>query len=105
MNNDNNNNNNNNNNYRVAGNGFKFSISKITCVHFHKQRILTASSLHLDGQAIPVKDRMNFLGLVPCPPPPPKKKKKMPSIEILKKKCQKALNILGIVVHTDWRTD
>ena len=48
----------------VAENGFKFSISKTTCVHFHKQRIYTEPTLHLDGQAIPVKDEVKFLGLV-----------------------------------------
>ena len=48
----------------VAENGFKFSISKTTCVHFHKQRIYTEPTLHLDGQAIPVKDEVKFLGLI-----------------------------------------
>ena len=51
----------------VAENGFKFSISKTTCVHFHKQRIYTEPPpppFHLDGQAIPVKDEVKFLGLV-----------------------------------------
>ena len=48
----------------VAEHGFKFSISKTTCVHFHKQLIYTEPSSHLDGQAIPVKDEMTFLGLL-----------------------------------------
>ena len=42
----------------VVENGFKFSIFKTTCVHFYKQRICTAPSLHLEGQAIPVKDEV-----------------------------------------------
>ena len=48
----------------VAENSFKFSISKTTCVHFHKQSIYTEPSLHLDGQAIPVNDEVKFLGLL-----------------------------------------
>ncbi|GFO31037.1 RNA-directed DNA polymerase from mobile element jockey [Plakobranchus ocellatus] len=39
----------------VSENGFRFSVSKTTCVHFHRQRIYTESALHLDGQPIPVK--------------------------------------------------
>ena len=47
----------------VAQNGFQFSISKITCVDFHKQRIYTEPSLYLYGQAIPVNGEVKFLGL------------------------------------------
>ena len=83
----------------VAENGFKFSISKTTCVHFHKQRtcIYTEPSLHQDGQAIPVKDEVKFLGL--------KFDEKLsfkPHVQCIKKKCRKALNILRVVGHTDW---
>ncbi|GFO44532.1 cell division cycle-associated 7-like protein isoform x1 [Plakobranchus ocellatus] len=39
----------------VSDNGFRFSVSKTTCVHFHRQRIYTEPALHLDGQPIPVK--------------------------------------------------
>ncbi|GFO12280.1 RNA-directed DNA polymerase from mobile element jockey [Plakobranchus ocellatus] len=42
----------------VSENGFRFSVSKTTCVHFHRQRIFTEPALHLDGQPIPVKDRL-----------------------------------------------
>ena len=84
----------------VAENGFKFSISKTTCVHFHKQRIYTEPTLHLDGQAIPVKDEVKYLGLVFD-----KKLDFKPHILYLKKKCQKALNILRVVGHTDWGAD
>ena len=50
--------------YSVAKNGFKFSISKTTCIHFHKQSTYTEPSLHLDGHAIPVKDEVKCLGLI-----------------------------------------
>ncbi|GFO23346.1 RNA-directed DNA polymerase from mobile element jockey [Plakobranchus ocellatus] len=39
----------------VSKNDFRFSVSKTTCVHFHRQRIYTEPALHLDGQPIPVK--------------------------------------------------
>ena len=84
----------------VAENGFKFSISKTTCVHFHKQRIYTEPTLHLDGQAIPVKDEVKSLGLTFD-----QKLNFKAHISYLKKKCQKALNILRVVGHTDWGAD
>ena len=84
----------------VAENGFKFSISKTTCVHFHKQRIYTEPTLHLDGQAIPVKDGVKFLGLIFD-----HKLNFKAHVAYLKKKCQKALNILRVVGHTDWGAD
>ncbi|GFN84499.1 ribonuclease hi [Plakobranchus ocellatus] len=38
------------------GNGFRFSVSKTTCVHFHRKRIYTEPYLNdLEGQPIPVK--------------------------------------------------
>ena len=78
----------------------RFSISKTTCVHFHKQRIYTEPTHHLDGQAIPVKDEVKFLGLVFD-----KKLDFKAHVAYLKKKCQKALNILRVVGHTDWGAD
>ena len=84
----------------VAKNGFKFSISKTTCVHFHKQRIYTEPTLHLDGQAIPVKDEVKFLGLIFY-----RKLDFKAHVKYLKEKCRKALNILRVVGHTDWGAD
>ncbi|GFN81534.1 RNA-directed DNA polymerase from mobile element jockey [Plakobranchus ocellatus] len=37
----------------VSENGFRFSVSDTTCVHFHKQRIYTEPALHLNGQIEP----------------------------------------------------
>ena len=67
----------------VAENGFKFSIYETICVHFHNQRIYTEPTLHLDGQAIPVKDEVKFLGLVFD-----KKLDFKAHIKYLKEKCQ-----------------
>ncbi|GFO19422.1 RNA-directed DNA polymerase from mobile element jockey [Plakobranchus ocellatus] len=33
----------------VTDNSFRFSVSKTTCVHFHRQRIYTGHAIHLDG--------------------------------------------------------
>ena len=84
----------------VAENGFRFSISKTTCVHFHKQRIYTEPTLHLDGQAIPVKDEVKFLGLIFD-----RKMDFKAHVKYLKEKCRKALNILQVVGHTEWGAD
>ncbi|GFN93766.1 RNA-directed DNA polymerase from mobile element jockey [Plakobranchus ocellatus] len=51
----------------VSESGFKFSVSKTTCVHFHRQRIYTEPALHLDGQPIPVKGEAKFLGVIFLP--------------------------------------
>ena len=85
----------------VAQNGFQFSISKITCVNFYKQRVYTKPSLCLYGQAIQVKDEVKFLGFFFSI----KKLNFKSYIRYLKKKCQKALNILRAVGHTDWDAD
>ena len=85
----------------IAENGFKFSISKTTYAHFYKQRIYTEPSLHLDGQAIQVKDEVKFLGLISD-----KKNSNFKShVQYVKKKCRKGLNILRVVGRTDWGAD
>ena len=84
----------------VAENGFKFSISKTTCVHFHKQSIYTEPSLHLDGQAIPVKDEVKCIGLIFY-----QKLNFKARVKYLKEKCRKALDILRVVGHTDLDAD
>ena len=84
----------------VAENGFNFSISKTTCVHFHKQRIYTEPTLHLYGQAIPVKDEVKFLGIIFD-----QKLDFKAHVKYLKEKRRKALNILRVVGHTDWGAD
>ena len=84
----------------VSENGFKFSVSKTTCVHFHRQRIYKEPLLKLDGENIPVKDEAKFLGIIFD-----KKLSFKSHIMYLKRKCQKALNILRVVGHTDWGAD
>ena len=82
-------------------NGFKFSKSKTVCMHFfqlrkaHDDPVLT-----LDGQPIPVVEETKFLGVIFD-----KKLTFIPHIKKLKAKCQKSLNLLRVVAHTDWGAD
>ena len=82
-------------------NGFKFSKSKTVCMHFcqlrkaHDDPVLT-----LDGQPIPVVEETKFLGVIFD-----KKLTFISHIKKLKAKCQKALNLLRVVAHTDWGAD
>ncbi|GFN87438.1 RNA-directed DNA polymerase from mobile element jockey [Plakobranchus ocellatus] len=69
----------------IYENGFRFSVSKTTCVHFHGQPICIEPALHLDGQLIPAK----FLGVVFDT-----KLNFTSHVKYLKKKCLKALHSL-----------
>ena len=85
----------------ASKNGFKFSKSKTVCMHFcqlrkaHDDPVLT-----LDGTPIPVVEETKFLGVIFD-----KKLTFIPHIKKLKAKCQKALNLLRVVAHTDWGAD
>ena len=78
-------------------NGFKFSKSKTVCMHFcqlrkaHDDPVLT-----LDGTFIPVVEETKYLGVIFD-----KKLTFIPHIKKLKAKCQKALNLLRVVAHTE----
>ena len=78
-------------------------LSLKPCLHFcqlrkaHDDPVLT-----LDGTPIPVVEETKFLGVIFY------KKKQLtciPHIKKLKAKCQKALNLLRVVAHTDWGAD
>ncbi|GFN94348.1 Pol-like protein [Plakobranchus ocellatus] len=84
----------------VSESGFRFSVSKTTCVHFHRQRIYTEPTFHLDGQQIPVKGEAKFLAAVFD-----SKLNCNNHVTYLKKKCLNALNLLRVVGHTDWGAD
>ena len=85
----------------VTENGFKFSKSKTVGMHFcllrkaHNDPVLT-----LDGTPIPVVEESNFLGVVFD-----RKLSFIPHIKQLIATCQKALNLLRVVGHTDWGAD
>ena len=55
------------------------------------------SVLTLDGQHIPVVEETKFFGVIFD-----KKLTFIPHIKKLKAKCQRALNLLRVVAHTDW---
>ena len=82
-------------------NGFKFSKSKIVCMHFcHLRKAHNDPILTLDGTPIPVVEENKFLGVIFD-----RKLSFIPHIKQLKAKCQKALNLLRVVAHTDWGAD
>ena len=82
-------------------NGFKFSKSKTVCMQFCHLRIAHNDPiLTLDGTAIPVVEENKFLGIVFD-----RKLSFIPHIKHLTAKCQKALNLLRVVAHTDWGVD
>ena len=82
-------------------NGFKFSKTKTKCMHFCQLRKLHNDPvLKLDGVDIPVVDEYKFLGVIFD-----KKLSFIPHLKYLKTKCNKALQLLRVVAHTDWGAD
>ena len=82
-------------------NGFKFFKSKTVCMHFyHLRKAHNDLVLTLDGTLIPVDEVNKFLGIVF-----ERKLSFIPHIKQLKANCQKTLNLLRVVAHTDWGAD
>ena len=73
----------------IQENGFKFSVSKTECVHFANQKIQTK-----------VTDEVKFLGLVFD-----RRLTFRADVKYMKTVCDKALNVLRVVGHTDWGDD
>ena len=70
-------------------------------MHFcHLRKAHDDPVLTLDGTPIPVVEETNFLGVIFD-----KKLTFITHIKKLKAKCQKALNLLRVVAHTDWGAD
>ena len=81
--------------------GFKFSKTKTQCMHFrHLRGLHNGLILKLDGVEIPEVDQYKFLGVIFD-----RKLRFIPYINFLKAKCQKALQLLGVVAHTEWGAD
>ena len=81
--------------------GFKFSMTKTYCVHFCQERRLHLDpALKLYNNPIPIVDQAKFLGVIFD-----KKLSFIPHINTLKLKCQKALNVLKLLSHSDWGRD
>ena len=82
-------------------NGFKFSMTRTNCVHFcQEHRLHLDPALKLYNNPIPVVDQAKFLGVIFD-----KKLSFIPHINTLKLKCQKALNVLKLLSHSDWGGD
>ncbi len=85
----------------VSENGFKFSTSKTVCIHFHQQYVFFPDPNILLGKTpIKVVKEAKFLGLIFDT-----KLTFKNHIQYLKTSCQKALDILRVVGHTDWGAD
>ena len=85
----------------VSENGFKFSTSKTVCIHFHQQYVFFPDPNILLGKTpIKVVKAAKFLDLIFDT-----KLTFKNHIKYLKTSCQKALDILRVVRHTDWGAD
>ena len=82
-------------------NGFKFSMTKTNCVHFcQEHRLHLDPALKLYNNPIPIVYQAKFLGVIFD-----KKLSFIPHINTLEVKCQKALNVLKLLSHSDWGGD
>jgi hypothetical protein len=79
-------------------NGFRFSPTKTVCMHFCNKRGLHLDpELKINGSPIPVVQQTKFLGLIFD-----SKLNFKAHIDYLRKRCQKALNLLKVVSKMDW---
>ena len=79
-------------------NGFKFSPTKTTAVHFCcGRKCVREPDLYLYKTKIPVKDKVRFLGLIFD-----KKLTFLPHIKDLKLRCQNALNAMKVFSNPEW---
>ena len=82
-------------------NGFKFSPTKTTCVHFHQKRgVFPQPTLKINNTIISVKTEVKFLGIIFD-----QKLNFKSHIAYVKDKCLRALNILKVVSNTEWGGD
>ena len=85
----------------LTENGFKFSTSKTVCIHFHQQYVFSPDhNILLGKRPIKVVREAKFLGVVFDT-----KLTFKNHIQYLETSCQKALDILRVVGHTDWGAD
>ena len=87
----------------VTENGFKFSTSKTVCIHFHKQYVFLSPpdpNILLGKTPIKLVREAKFLDVIFVT-----KLTFKNHIQYLKSSCQKALDILRVVGHTDWGAD
>ena len=82
-------------------NGFKFSKKNPQCLHFcNLHKMHNDPVLKLDSTAIPIVEEYKFLGIIFD-----KKLTLKPHIKYLRLKCNKTIQLLRVIAHTDWGTD
>ena len=85
----------------VTDNGFKFSPTKTTCVHFTQQRgTFSDPNITINGSPVTISKEAKFLGVIFD-----QKLSFVNHIKYLHTSCQKALDVLRVVGHTDWGAD
>ncbi|GBN22721.1 hypothetical protein AVEN_68055-1 [Araneus ventricosus] len=81
--------------------GFTFSTTKKAGVHFCRKRKLHLDpEIQLDGHKIPFVNEIRFLGIVFD-----KTLTFLPHIKTLRKRCERAFNILRVLSSTSWAVD
>lgn len=79
-------------------NGFSFSPAKTCAMHFHKfPGMLLSPSLSIEGEVIPYKNQLKFLGMIFDP-----KLTWKPHISELKSSCKRSMGLLKSLASTDW---
>ena len=82
-------------------NGFKFSKTKIVCMHFcNKRKLHPDPTLTIYNSQIPVVSQTKFLGVIFD-----SKLNFKAHIDYIRQKCEKAMNLLKVVAKMDWGAD
>lgn len=85
----------------TESNGFNFSLSKTSCIHFcHRRGIHPDPKLYFKKSEVAVVDSTRFLGVIFD-----KKLTFLPHILHLRNKCEKTLNLLKFLSNTAWGAD
>ena len=79
-------------------NGLKFSKEKTKCIHFCNQRKLHLDpALKIDHTKIPIVEHYKYLGIIFD-----RKLSFIPHIKYLRTKCNKTIQLLRTIAHTNW---
>ena len=79
-------------------NGLKFSKAKTKCIHFCNQRKLHLDPvLKIDLTEIPIVEHYKYLGIIFD-----RKLSFIPHIKYLRTKCNKTIQLLRTIAHTNW---
>ncbi|GBM04979.1 putative RNA-directed DNA polymerase from transposon X-element [Araneus ventricosus] len=82
-------------------NGFNFSASKSSGVHFCRKRGLHLDpEIEMDGRIIQIENQVRFLGILFD-----RKLTFLSHVKYLRKRCERALNILKVLSNTSWGAD